>query len=206
MAARANGRLARYRGHMAVRLDPDVAVRPISVAQLDRMVETGIIGEDDRVELLDGVLVEMSPQSPDHAAVLRALLALVPSVAAARELEVSSQAPLEVGHDVCRPEPDLALVPRPEVGRHPSGALLVVEIAITSRSTDLGRKAAVYAEAGVPDYWVVDVVARELVVHRDPVADGYRLVRRVPEGEAVEATGVPLRVDVEDLFAHVARA
>lgn len=189
---------------MAVRLDPDVAVRPITVAQLDRMVEEGIIGEDDRVELLDGVLVEMSPQSPDHAAVLAELLALAAPVASAQRLRLSSQAPLEVGHELCRPEPDLALAPRPEVGCHPSGALLVVEVAIASRSTDLGRKAAVYAEAGVPDYWVVDVVARELVVHREPVSDRYRLVRRIPEGGSVEAVALAFRVDVNALFAFVA--
>jgi len=188
---------------VAVRPDPDVAVRPITVAELDRMVEAGIIGEDDRVELLDGMLVAISPQSPDHAAVLRELLALAWPVAAATQLTVSSQAPLDVGHELSRPEPDLALVPRPPVGRHPTGALLVVEIAATSRSMDLGRKATLYSAAGVPDYWVADLAARELVVHREPGPDGYRLVRRMTEGEEVTAERLPLRIDVSALFAYV---
>lgn len=91
------------------------------------------------------------------------------------------------------------------VGRHPDDALLIVEIAIASRSTDLGRKAAIYAQARVPDYWVVDVVAREVVVHREPVSDRYRLVRRMAEGEVVEAVSLPMRVGVDALCSPTSR-
>lgn len=190
---------------MAVRLDPDIKLRAMSVDDLDRMVAEGILGEDDRIELLDGVLVEVSPQSPDHAAVLSELLALLAPLAVAQDLRIRSQAPLQVAQHLSRPEPDVAIVRRPEPGRHPSEALLVVEVAISSRQLDLGAKATIYAQAGVQDYWVVDIAAREVVVHREPASSRYGLVRRVPEGGAVEAAALPLRVEVATLLADVAR-
>lgn len=188
---------------MAVHLDPDVKLWPLTVADVDRMVAEGSLGEDDRVELLDGVLVEVSPQSPEHAAVLRELFALLAPIALEGDLQVASQAPLLVARQSSRPEPDMAVVRRPGPGRHPTEALLVVEIAISSRQLDLNAKAAIYAEAGVPDYWVVDVAGREVVVHREPAAGRYGLVRRVREGESVEAALLPVRVQVTALLADV---
>jgi Uma2 family endonuclease len=190
---------------VALRLDSGVTLRPLSVTDLDHMIERGILGEADRVELLDGALVEMSPQSPDHAAVLRALLSWVAGPATEQGLYLSAQAPLEIGQPLTRPEPDLALVPRPPAGHHASAALLVVEVSISSRAVDLGAKAAFYAQAGVPDYWVIDVASREVAVHREPVSDRFRLVRRLAEGDVVEALALALRVDVAALFADVER-
>lgn len=191
---------------VAVHLDPDVKLWPLTVADVDRMVADGSLGEDDRVELLDGVLVEVSPQSPEHSAVLSALIMLLVPPAAAQDLSLLSQAPLLVARQSSRPEPDVAVVRRPEPGRHPSEALLVVEIAISSRQLDLNAKAAIYAEAGVPDYWVVDVAAREVVVHREPAAGRYALIRRVREGEVVDAALLPVTVAVAALLADVAPA
>ncbi|MDQ3630640.1 MAG: Uma2 family endonuclease [Actinomycetota bacterium] len=191
---------------MVVLPDPEVKLRPITVAELDRMVQEGILGEDDRVELLAGALAVMSPRSPEHAAVLHELLRLLAPPAIAAGLRISSRSPLGVGQELSRPEPDLALAPRPEPGRHPSGALLVVEVAIGSRALDLGAKAAIYARAGVTDYWVVDVSARELVVHREPVADRFRLVRRLAEGESVAPLAVAAQVAVSDLLVDVPAA
>ncbi len=192
-------------GGVAIHLDPDVQLRPITVSDLDRMVAEGILGEDDRVELLDGVLVMMSPQSPEHSAVLMALFAQIGVVGLENGFQVATQVPLEVDQPASRPEPDFALVPQPTPGKHAGDAVLVVEVSLSSRRIDLGRKAALYAQAGVPEYWVVDVAAREVVVHTEPVDDRYRLIRRVPEGEVVAVTVLPAVVEVSALLAGVPR-
>jgi len=165
------------------------------------MVEASILGKEHRVELLDGVLVEMSPQGPPHAYALRQLLRLLTAGPVLREgLELSVQAPLDVGSSISQPEPDLAIVPVVGRDRHPSRALLVIEVARSSRLLDLGRKAAIYAEGGIPEYWVLDVERRELVVHREPANGRYTSVRTLGSHETVTATAVDLTVPLSALL------
>jgi len=102
------------------------------------------------------------------------------------------------------PEPDLAVVPRErDVTRHPSTALLVVEIAVSSRTADTTIKPPLYAAASVPDYWVIDVASRRVEIRREPVGREYRALDVLgPQDSAV-----PLRLDVAPLqlgalFAH----
>jgi Uma2 family endonuclease len=91
------------------------------------------------------------------------------------------------------------VVPVTPIDRHPSDALLVAEMGNTSLRMDLGPKARIYATAGIPEYWVLDVGRRELVVHREPSGGGYGSVRRYGAGETVTATAVALTVAVADL-------
>jgi Uma2 family endonuclease len=153
-------------GVMAVHVDASLPVHPLTVDDLAAMVRCGILGEDDRVELLDGVLVEMSPQSPGHAAAVRRLNALLAPLTAAAGLELSPQCPLDVGSRLSQPEPDLAVVPAAGWDTHPGHALLVIEVSVSSRTVDLGRKAAIYAAAGIPEYWLIDPLRREAAFHR----------------------------------------
>lgn len=90
-------------------------------------------------------------------------------------------------------------MPVTPVDRYPSRALLVVEMGSTSLAVDLGPKARIYAEAGVPDYWVLDVKRREIVVHREPAGPRFEHVQRVGAGETVTALAVALAVRVVDL-------
>ncbi len=184
---------------MAVRVDAALPVHPLTVSDLYAMLEVGILDEDDHIELLDGVLVEMSPQSPPHAYALRRLTSLAAPLAGNSGLELSIQGPLDVGSPITLPEPDFAIVPVTPIDRHPSGALLVVEIGNTSLRIDLGPKARIYAEAGVPDYWVLDVERREIVVHREPSGSRFEQIRRVGAGETLTALAVALAVAVTDL-------
>jgi len=184
---------------MAVHVDAALPVHPLTVTDLYAMLEAGILQEDDHVELLDGVLVEMSPQSPPHAYALRELTMLAAPVAAAAGLRLTIQGPLDVGSPITLPEPDLAIVPVTPIDRHPSGALLVVEMGNTSLRIDLGPKARIYAEAGVPDYWVLDVKRREIVVHREPSGSRFEQVRRVGADETLTALAVALAIPVADL-------
>jgi len=136
------------------------------------MADAGIFGDDEHVELLDGVLVEMSPQGPPHAGTIGDLAERLRRVYP--QCCVREQCPLVAGQ-YSLPEPDLALVPgsaRTYVTRHPnaSEALLVVEIASSSRPRDR-RKSTIYARAGAPVYWLIDLTTRKLEV-RAAAEDG----------------------------------
>lgn len=164
------------------------------------MVEVGILGEDDRVELIDGMLVETSPQSERYVHSIQALnMRLVP-VAAAAGLVVGPQLPLDVESPTSLPEPDFAVTPPGPSDRYPERAVLVVEIAVSSLRMDLGRKAALYAAAGIPEYWVVDVDAEELVVHREPRPEGYSSIDRLGSDDEVTALGLPLSLRLAELL------
>ena len=90
-------------------------------------------------------------------------------------------------------------MPKTPIDRHPTGALLVAEMGNTSLRMDLGPKARIYATGGVPEYWVLDVQRREIVVHREPSGERYEHVERVGVGDTLTATMVALTVPVADL-------
>ena len=184
---------------MVTRVDAALPIRALTVTDVDAMLQAGILSEDDHVELLDGVLVEMSPQGPPHAYALRELTMMAAPVAASAGLELSIQAPLDVGSPVTLPEPDFAIVPATPIDRHPSGALLVAEMGNTSLAMDLGPKARIYAAAAIPEYWVLDVNRREIVVHREPSGSAYRVVWRAGAGETLTAVAVDLAIPVASL-------
>jgi len=158
-----------------------------------RMVEAGIVGEGEPVELLQGVLTEVSAKSPEHEAIkMRLMRWLQPG----SRHDVRVEAPLTVPDTTSLPEPDIAVVERGDyLARHPSSALLVVEVAASSLQVDTAIKPALYAAASVPEFWVVDVPARRLVVFRDPDSGGYD--SRTVLGPKARAQ--PLRVDVPPL-------
>lgn len=185
---------------MAVHVDASLPVHPLTVDDLEAMVQAGILAEDDRVELLDGVLVEMSPQGNDHAGAVARLNMLLAPIAAAAGLVVSPQCPLDVLSPISQPEPDLAVVPEPSWEAYAAQALLVIEVSVTSRAVDLGRKAAIYAAAGIPDYWVLDIARRRLVVHREPVDDRYAAIEVVGDTGVITAARLPLTIAVAEIL------
>lgn len=174
----------------------DRPLHRLSVADLSKMIAAGILGEDDRVELLQGALVDMSPKSAEHTAVLTILTRWLAPLVVLGAHDVRIEQPLAVPDPGSLPEPDLAVVTRSdELLHHPTSALLVVEVAVSSHATDTTVKAALYAAAGVIDYWVVDVARRRLEVRRDPVrAEFRRLGILGPEDRAA-----PLGLDVQPL-------
>jgi len=186
---------------MPVYVDPSVPVHPLTVDVVMQMVEAGILDEDARIELLDGVLVEMSGPSPPHAFAVRRLNAIVLPIAASAGMELSIQDSLDVGSSITLPQPDLAVVPATSSDRLPAEAVLVVEIAKSSLAIDLGRKADIYAAAGVPDYWVLDVEGRVLVVHREPANGRYTRVRHLDEHDTISAMGLDLTLPVAALLS-----
>lgn len=182
---------------VAVSAADGVTLVPLTRAQYEALVETGAL-EDSRVELLEGMLVEMAPQGIEHADVSE----ILPSYLDRRlpdHLRVRTALPF-AATDLSEPEPDVAVVPvdRPR-GEQPRWALLIVEFSCSSLAKDLGTKARVYAAAGVPAYWVLDLRRRQVHVHSEPGVDGYGQVEVVGFDRPLEVAGVT--VVLADLLA-----
>jgi Uma2 family endonuclease len=175
-------------------------MRPLRRVEYDRLVDAGAF-EDERVELLRGFLVTMSPQGNLHAWITAELTRLLIVQLAQRGLDdrfvVRPQLPYAASDD-SEPEPDLAIVPRQAFGDpHPDRALLVIEVADSSLRKDRDIKRDIYAEAGVPEYWIVDVAGRAVEVHTTPRDGAFRSVVRIGlDGEIVptQLPGVSIRV------------
>lgn len=164
-------------------------IRPLKRSEYDQLVELGAF-EDERVELLYGRIVEMSPQKGPHATAIRRSAKLLARALGDRA-EVQVQLPLAASDD-SEPEPDLAVIDGVDhVDDHPASAYLVVEVADSSRRKDLVVKAPVYAAMPVPDYWVLDVEREELIVHRDPGQDGYRQISTFARGDQIAMLAFP---------------
>jgi Uma2 family endonuclease len=177
---------------------------PISVDQYHRMIEAGSLGEDERVQLIGGALVAMTPQGPAHALAIQSLTRLV-AQRLPSDLALRPQLPLTLPGN-SEPEPDLAVV-RLEHARsrdhHPRTALLVVEVAGESLRFDRETKAPLYARAGIPEYWIVNLADATVEVHRDPdpASGTYRVLEVVSSEGTLVASAVPsIRIDVACLF------
>lgn len=174
-------------------------------AEVECLLDTGFfVGQ--RYELIDGDLIDKMGQRPPHASTIGLVQHWLLSFL--EDDRVRVQLPIETaGADRERsvPEPDLAVLRelKPEYQqRHPRGdeLLLAVEVADTSAAFDLSRKAILYARAGVPEYWVVDLVRRMLVVHRQPDGTQYRHIRMHSEDERVSMEGRGESVLVKDIL------
>jgi len=169
-----------------------------------RMAETGILSPKDRVELIDGEIIEMAPIGSAHGGTVVGLTELVARVVADGEVLASVQGPLRLDRRN-EPQPDLMLLrPRPDRYRtsHPTAAdvLLLVEVADSSLAWDRGPKLALYARHGVAEVWIVDLTGRAVEVCRQPGPDGYAERRSVVAGQLTPALVPALAVDVPALL------
>ena len=162
-------------------------IRPLSRKEYDRMVDLGFFDEDEHVELLEGVLVQMSPHGGQHAAIVQRLtkeLALAIDVS----LAVRTQLPLAAG-DFSEPEPDIAVVR--DMGRsceHPTEAFLVIEVTGPKNKHDRITKLAIYAKARVPEYWIVHVPTMTVEVYTQPSGKRYKRKQVLRDGDILRPT------------------
>jgi Uma2 family endonuclease len=176
-----------------------------SVDEYHRMGEVGIFSEDDRVELLGGAIVEMAPIAPLHAGTVARLTTLFSSQLGNRVI-VGIQNPLLLRTEDSEPQPDVTLLrPRADfyTRAHPEAhdVYLVIEVADTSLEGDRDVKFPIYARAGVPEAWLLDVSAERLEVYRHPTAQGYQEVRLLQRGAPVAPQAFPeLGLTVDDLL------
>jgi len=166
-----------------------------TVEEYHKMGEAGIFSEDDRVELIDGEVVEMTPIGWRHMWCVRRLIRLLASFAETSSgvrYEVDAQNPIALGEHG-EPQPDLVLLRDPPVGRlpGPGEATLVVEVAGTSLAFDRDVKLPRYAEAGIAEAWLVDLNSETVEVHSGPGPGGYRRTTRFGRGDRVESAAAP---------------
>ena len=174
-----------------VATQPQVGARPrrFTVEDYHRMAEAGILAEDDRVELIAGEIVEMSPIGIRHVSCVIALTDLLRNLIG-RDVLISVQNPIRLG-DHNEPQPDIALLKRRRYRRALPGVedvLLVIEVADSSRDYDRNVKLPLYAAAGIAEAWLVDLVADTIERHTEPHAGRYRHRVIAGRGESISST------------------
>ena len=181
----------------------DVPRRRFTVDEYHRMADAGVLGEDDRVELLDGEIVEMSPIGPPHTGCVARLNAMFARRLRDRAI-VWVQNPMILDR-YSEPQPDIALVaPRADfystAHPRPRDVLLAVEVIATSGGYDRTLKLPLYARSGLREVWLVDVRAKAVDVYRRPATGGYRGHQRLVPGRVVAPLAFPrLRFRVGDI-------
>ncbi len=161
-------------------------IRRFSRHEYHEMARTGILRPEERVELIHGEILAMTPQGTPHAAFIDFLDAQLQQ-AFGEHVSVRTQLPLALGQ-TSEPEPDLAVVtghPLDFVQAHPTTALLVVEVAESSLLFDRTTKVTLYAEYLIPEYWIVNIVDRQLEVFRDPSSSGYKTQKILRASESI---------------------
>ncbi len=168
--------------------------RKFTVDEYHKMVEAGILGEDDRIELLNGEIVEMTPIGPEHAGCVKTLIAVFTSWLVAR-IVLGVQDTVRLG-PASEPQPDLSLLrPRRDGYRSshpgPEDVMLLVEVADTTLRSDRTEKLPLYARHGIREVWLVNLVEQRIEVYRDPSPDGYKAIRHATRGDTVSPLAFP---------------
>jgi Uma2 family endonuclease len=182
----------------------DIQRRLFTSAEYETMLAAGILAENDRVELIEGEILQMSPIGSPHAGCVKRSNGTFSRLLQGRAI-VSVQDPVFLS-DVSEPEPDIVLLrPRADfyAGSHPrpEDVLLVLEVAETSLEFDRGVKAPLYARSGIAELWIADLVGQAIEVHRRPSAHGYLEVRRYQRGESLRPLAFPdIAVAVEEIL------
>ena len=176
----------------------------LSVEDYHKLGTAGVLTEDSRVELIEGELIEMAPIGPKHASVVDTLAGLL-APQAGNQFRLSTQNPVTLMPS-SEPQPDLMLL-KPRADRYASSlpgaadVLVVIEVSDKTLEYDRGLKLSLYAQHGIPEYWIVDVQAKYIEVFRDPGPKGY--IRRLEFGltDVVFPQALPgVRLSVGEIF------
>lgn len=184
---------------MAIELTP----RRFTAAEYHQMIEAGVFGRDERLELIDGEIVQMSPIGDRHAACVRRLNELLGELVSRRAI-VDVQDPIIVA-SAYAPQPDLALLRTRSdyyASQTPtaSDCLLVIEVSDSSAEFDRQIKMPRYARGGVVELWLVELERDVVVVYRDPAGDAYQHVQVFRRGDTLEVRSLEVRVTVESIL------
>jgi Uma2 family endonuclease len=187
------------------------ARRPINISSYHRMGDAGIIAPDERVELIDGEIIEMAPIGSGHAGATKWLnrafgRAIVQHQDGPEPMAIISiQDPLVLG-TLSEPEPDVMLLrPKPDLYRdaHPTAddVLLLVEVADSSLSYDRETKLPLYAGHGIAEVWIVDLIGHAVDVYREPTDGAYAVRNRVTEGQLCPLLLPEIVIEVGELLS-----
>ena len=181
-----------------------VKPRLITVSEYDRMIEAGIYTENDRIELLNGEIIELMPKGPKHVYFNEAIAEFFKE-RLGKTVDVRSQNPIVLG-DFSEPEPDIVLAKPPRenyLEKHPTPAdiLLVMEISDTTLAYDREDKALAYSRSGIGQYLLLNLQNETLEDYREPGADGYGFKRTLRKGDILTlAAFSEIEIKVDDLF------
>ena len=185
---------------MAIQLEQ----RLITVDEYHKMAEAGILKAEDKVELLNGQIIKMSPIGSKHAACVEKINELLKPLLSGKAM-VRSQNPVRMG-ELSEPEPDIAVVKNKAnyyADGHPAAAdvFLIIEVADSSLEKDRESKLSVYATAKVPEYWIINIEKREIEVYQSPFKERYRSKYTFFPEDKVELPFFKLFVSVCDMLA-----
>ncbi|MEZ4776691.1 MAG: Uma2 family endonuclease [Bacteroidia bacterium] len=173
----------------------------LNTSDYHRMIEAGILTERDHVELIHGEIVEMSPNGSKHTSATRKILTWLPELVSTNA-QIQIQDPIVIS-DNSEPAPDIVLVKNRDdfyVKGHPMAAdiILVVEVADSSLAYDREIKGALYAAAGISEYWILDLQSRIIEVLTEPSGERYKQHRFAEPGEQVIIPQLKITTSVED--------
>ncbi|MFN4218961.1 MAG: Uma2 family endonuclease [Candidatus Bipolaricaulia bacterium] len=179
-----------------------ITKRLFTVTEYYRMAQAGIFSEDDRVELLEGEIIEMSPISSRHAGCVMRLNHLLQDRVRDRAL-VSVQNPVRLS-EYSEPQPDIAVLKfRPDFysAEHPKpeDVFLLIEVCETSSEFDRHVKLPLYAKSGIPEVWLVDLAQEQIGVYRAPSPQGYSDAQTLRRGQTLTPQLLPLKLTVEEI-------
>jgi Uma2 family endonuclease len=177
--------------------EPILALR---VDVVDRMLAAGVIEDGERVELLHGLLVVMDVDGEAHVSITQRIMERLVIQLAGKPFKVICQSSAKMG-DYQMPSPDIVVVPRQHGPGRYVGGLLVVEVADSSLHKDRDVKPSIYATAQVPEYWLVDVKAQQVVIHTEPLGNEYRTLETVPRTGVLSPIALPdVKIVIDELF------
>ncbi|NEU71260.1 Uma2 family endonuclease [Hassallia byssoidea VB512170] len=174
-----------------------------TVEEYHRMIDAGILTSNDKVELLEGRIIQMSPQKPPPAATTQRTSDYLKDILTDKAY-VRMQLPITLS--TSEPEPDIAVV-RIDAGtysdHHPSAEeiFLLIEVAYTTLTFDKEEKAPIYARANILEYWILDIENRQVYIYRNPTTSGYKTETILQEDAALAPLAFPeIEIPFSELF------
>lgn len=174
-----------------------------TVEEYHRMIDAGILTANDKVELLEGRIIQMSPQKPPPAATIQRSDRYLQNLFRDKA-DIRIQLPITLS--TSEPEPDIAVV-RIDAGaysdHHPSAEeiFLLIEVAYTTLTFDRQEKAPIYARANILEYWILDIENRQVYIYRNPTTSGYKTETILPEDVALAPLAFPeIEIPFSKLF------
>jgi len=175
-----------------------------TVKQFHQMAESGILSENDRLELIRGEMIDMSPIGRRHAGCVNRLVNLLIQLLG-KQIVLAPQNPVELD-ETSEPQPDIALLkPRPDFYRNshpqPEDIFLLIEVADTTIKYDREVKIPLYAEANIPEVWLIDVNQEVIEVYRNPIQGVYQDVQKLVKNQVLSILAFPnVHINVSEIF------